>query len=115
MLVLIRLDVLGVTAARGCTFGENMEPHVCPLCNGRGYALSEMQLSGGTGVWIENTECHACDGKGIVWPPYEPPTFTVRLSGNVEPFVPDDAQTTVRAPCTPLKYVSSPYQFPNTA
>jgi len=54
-----RMDVLeGLLSALSHLRHIDKKPHKCPVCEGQG------------GFYISGTmdsECHACEGKGIVW------------------------------------------------
>ena len=39
-------------------------PHKCPVCDGRGLIYQD-------GPPVPGTNCHACQGKGIVWSPVQ--------------------------------------------
>ena len=47
--------------------GDDRKPSICPLCLGEGM-IPDSAYAGSTAQGTKKT-CHACDGKGITWPP----------------------------------------------
>ena len=46
-----------------------MEPHKCPVCDGFGWSsVGPQDGSTNTG---KREPCHACNGRGILWEPYD--------------------------------------------
>jgi len=57
-----------------------MNPHVCPVCSGRGFVPQSFYLGNGPGSSSTGTgteTCRTCNGTGVVWAPDEQPQWAV--------------------------------------
>jgi DnaJ-class molecular chaperone len=46
-------------------YSISLKPHVCPICDGRGYVPSSFYYTSNTSV--NTVTCKTCNGTGIVW------------------------------------------------
>ena len=65
-------------------------PHVCPVCNGHGTVTRPPWVAGDASTWAaagasDLYPCHACAGKGLVWPPQN-----IEITNSVEPNAQDE-------------------------
>jgi len=53
-----------------------MQPHKCPVCNGKGHVTAGFYNTNGIGTSVNTAEetCRSCDGKGVIWGPSESPS-----------------------------------------
>ena len=59
-----------------------MTPHLCPVCQGRGFVPLGFYNFGNTAASLNNEPCIACCGKGVLW---DDPNFNFTDRANMVP------------------------------
>jgi hypothetical protein len=49
------------------TLNTGKTPHKCPVCEGSGKLMTANKNKDAYANYAVETNCHACEGKGIVW------------------------------------------------